>query len=117
MTTATGAGKDTQKGACNIALGHVYSILAVFNILATDGTKIPVLMIRNPWGSCFDKCYNGPLNSNDAFWTPSMINQVPFGVNPVTDDTKYGIFIVPADNFPVCFAYYTIGHYLDDQGY
>jgi len=38
MTTATGAGKDTQKGVCNIALGHVYSILAVFNILATDGT-------------------------------------------------------------------------------
>jgi hypothetical protein len=38
-------------------------------------------------------------------------------VDPVKDDQLYGIFIVPASNFPICFAYYVIGNYLDDQGY
>ena len=46
-----------------------------------------------------------------------MIKQVPFGVNPVTDDKNYGIFIVPATSFPICFARYAIGYYLDNQGY
>jgi len=43
--------------------------LAAFNISATNNTQIPVLMIRNPWGSCGSACYNGSLNAADAFWT------------------------------------------------
>jgi len=38
-------------------------------------------------------------------------------VNPVTDEKLYGIFIVPATNFPSCFSRYIIGNYLDNQGY
>jgi len=88
--------------------------LAVFNITATNGTLLPALMIRNPWGTCGTSCYNGTLNSTDAFWTTTMINKVPFGVNPVLDDKKYGIFIVPASFFATCFTTYQIGYYLDN---
>jgi len=38
-------------------------------------------------------------------------------VNPVTDEDRYGIFIVPANLFAFCFAYYNIGYYLDNSGY
>ena len=74
-------------------------------------------MIRNPWGTCGKACYNGSLGATDTFWTTLMINQVPFGVNPVTDGINYGIFIVPATSFPICFTRYTIGYYLENQGY
>ena len=74
-------------------------------------------MIRNPWGGCGSACYNGSLRATDTFWTTAMRNQVPFGVNPVTDDKNYGIFIVPVTTFPTCFSRYTAGHYLDDNGY
>ena len=46
----TGSGKDTTYNICNIACGHAYSILAVFNISAANGTVYPVIMVRNPWG-------------------------------------------------------------------
>ena len=42
---------------------------------------------------------------------------MPLGVNPVKDEQLYGIFIVPAKNFPSCFSRYIIGNYLDNQGY
>ena len=38
-------------------------------------------------------------------------------MNPVTDEDRYGIFIVPANLFAYCFAYYNIGYYLDNSGY
>jgi hypothetical protein len=74
LAATTGAGSDTTNNICNIAFGHAYSILAVFNITATNGTLLPALMIRNPWGTCGNGCYNGTLNANDTFWTTAMIN-------------------------------------------
>ena len=74
MGANTGAGGDTSNNICNISNSHAYSLLAVFNITATNGTKIPVLMIRNPWGTCGSSCYNGTLKSTDTFWTASMIS-------------------------------------------
>lgn len=74
MGANTGSGGDTSKNICNISNSHAYSLLAVFNITATNGTKIPVLMIRNPWGTCGSSCYNGTLKSTDTFWTASMIS-------------------------------------------
>jgi Calpain family cysteine protease len=58
----------------NIPYSHAYSIIAVFNIKASNGTQIPVFMIRNPWGTCGNSCYNGLLNSLDPFWTTYTIN-------------------------------------------
>jgi len=46
----------------------------VFNITATNGTLIPVLMVRNPWGTCGSACYNLTLKATDTFWTASMIS-------------------------------------------
>ena len=62
MAAATGAGSDTTGNICNISNGHAYSVLAVFNLTASNGTVIPALMIRNPWGTCGSLCYNGSLN-------------------------------------------------------
>ena len=42
---------------------------------------------------------------------------MPFGVNPVTDENSYGVFIVPAKLFAFCFSYYNIGYFLDNSGY
>jgi hypothetical protein len=64
----------SSKNIYNIPNGHAYSIIAVFNIIASNGTQIPVLMIRNPWGTCGSYCYNGLLNSLDPFWTSYTIN-------------------------------------------
>jgi hypothetical protein len=47
-----GSGPDTTNNFCNIANRHAYSILAAFNIKASNGALIPALMIRNPWGKC-----------------------------------------------------------------
>jgi hypothetical protein len=38
MGASTGAGLDSTNNICNIPYGHAYSILAVFNILAANGT-------------------------------------------------------------------------------
>ena len=35
----------------------------------------------------------------------------------MTDDTNYGIFIIPAKLFSYCFSDYSIGYYLDNSGY
>jgi len=54
-------------------------------------------MVRNPWGIVK---YNGTLSSNDYIWNDqTILNQVPLGVNPITDGLKYGIFIVPSTLF------------------
>ena len=42
LAATTGAGSDSTNNICNIANGHAYSILAVFNITATNGTLLPV---------------------------------------------------------------------------
>ena len=73
-STSGGSGPDTTNNVCNIPNRHAYSILAAFNIKASDGTLIPALMIRNPWGKCSTNCYNGTLASTDKFWTTAMIN-------------------------------------------
>jgi hypothetical protein len=72
-------------------------------------------MVRNPWGIVK---YNGTLSSNDYIWNDqTILNQVPLGVNPITDGLKYGIFIVPSTLFSTCFSEYQIGHFLDNSGY
>jgi hypothetical protein len=54
-------------------------------------------MVRNPWGIVK---YNGTLSSSDYIWNDqTILNQVPLGVNPITDGLKYGIFIVPSTLF------------------
>ena len=73
MAAQTGSGADSTNNVCNIANGHAYSIIAVFNITATNGTLIPSLMVRNPWGKCLSSCYSLFLKSTDEFWTTSMI--------------------------------------------
>ena len=54
----TGAGKDSTYNICNIACGHAYSILAVFEIKLSSYVY-PVIMVRNPWGHVQ---YNQSLN-------------------------------------------------------
>ena len=93
----------------NIAYSHAYSVLNVFNLTADDGTVYQCAMVRNPWGYSY---YNGTLSSADPIWTSNTINQVPLGVNPKTDGTKYGIFIVPLQLFNY-FDYFIISHEKD----
>jgi hypothetical protein len=59
LGASSSAGIDSTYNICNIPYGHAYSILAVFNISAANGTVYPVLMIRNPWGYV---SYNQSLN-------------------------------------------------------
>ena len=51
---------------CNIAYGHAYSVIAAFSLTAANGTVIPAMMIRNPWGTV---AYNLSLSSSDALWS------------------------------------------------
>ena len=74
LAATTGGGADSTNNICNISNGHAYSVLAAFNITAKNGTLIPALMVRNPWGTCGGACYNGTLNATDTFWTTAMIN-------------------------------------------
>lgn len=72
IAAATATVANSNVGICGIANNHAYSILAAFNLTASNGTIIQALMVRNPWGSCNTHyCYNGSLNSNDIFWTSS----------------------------------------------
>jgi hypothetical protein len=41
-------------------------LIAGFNLTAPNGTVIPAIMLRNPWGNV---AYNLTLNENDTFWT------------------------------------------------
>lgn len=50
MGISTTGGSDVEVNQCNIANGHQYSIISAFNIIAANGSAIPVLMIQNPWG-------------------------------------------------------------------
>jgi hypothetical protein len=38
MGAATGSGADSTNNICNISNGHAYSLLAAFNINASNGT-------------------------------------------------------------------------------
>ena len=58
LAAQTDSGADSTNNACNIPYDHAFSIIAVFNIIATNGTLIPSLMVRNPWGTCGSSCYN-----------------------------------------------------------
>lgn len=66
MGASTSAGSDKTLNACNIAFGHAYSMLAAFSLTCTNGTVIPAMMLRNPWGTVN---YNMSLNSSDALWS------------------------------------------------
>ena len=66
MGASTSAGSDKTMNPCNIAYGHAYSVIAAFSLTATNGTVIPAMMIRNPWGTV---SYNLSLSSSDAIWS------------------------------------------------
>ena len=92
----------------NIAYGHVYSIIGLFNIKASNGTLIKVIILRNPWGF---SAYNLSLNTNDTFWNSFTISQLPFNIYPNLDGANNSIFIVPVFLFSYCFDTFFIGHY------
>ena len=66
MGASTTAGSDKTMNLCNIAYGHAYSVIAAFSLTAANGTVIPAMMIRNPWGTV---AYNLSLSSSDALWS------------------------------------------------
>ena len=95
MGAGTGSGSDTTFNDCGIAYGHAYSVLSAFHMTADDGTVYDMIMLRNPWGTTN---YSGAWYKSDSNWTTTLINQVPFGINPTTSDTD-GIFFMTADHF------------------
>lgn len=71
-------------------------------------------MVRNPWGY---ETYNGNFSWNDTRWTNALAAQVPFGIDPRTQEIADGISVVPVADFFGCFADITVGHYRNDAGY
>lgn len=77
-----------------------------------------MFLMRNPWG--IEKYYNQSWNYNDSRWTPDMVNQVPFGIDPRTSANKTGAFVIAAEMFDPkkgCFGNFAITHYRPDEGY
>jgi len=64
-----GDGDDSVKNSCGIAESHAYSVLAVFE-MNVSGTNVPMIMIRNPWGS---GTYTGPYNPSSQSWNDSNL--------------------------------------------
>jgi hypothetical protein len=71
LGAGTSDGLDKTLNQCNIAYGHAYSMVTAFNVTAANGTVIPALILRNPWGTV---AYNLTLNPNDTFWTTSTLS-------------------------------------------
>lgn len=71
LGAGTSDGSDKTLNQCNIAYGHAYSMVTAFNVTAANGTVIPALILRNPWGTV---AYNLTLNPNDTFWTTSTLS-------------------------------------------
>ena len=71
-----------------------------------------MLIIRNPWGKHY---YNSTWSAKDSNWTPDLIRQVPYGIDP-TDKTT-GIFVAPVEALfrGKCFEALSISHVR--QGY
>lgn len=59
-----GDGDDSVKNSCGIASSHAYSVLALFE-MNVSGTNVPMVMIRNPWGT---GTYTGPYNPSSLSW-------------------------------------------------
>jgi hypothetical protein len=64
-----GDGDDSVKNSCGIAQSHAYSVLAFFE-MNDSGTNIPMIMIRNPWGS---GTYTGLYNPSSSSWSDSKL--------------------------------------------
>ena len=81
------------------------------------GKEINALLVRNPWGITG---YNGDYNAFDIRWSQSMVNQVPYGIDPRLSDRE-GIFVLPVSYLRGweidCLNQFWVGHYRDKEGY
>lgn len=96
LGASTADGSDKTLNQCNIAYGHAYSMVGAFNLTAANGTVIPTLILRNPWGTV---AYNLTLNPNDTFWTSTTLSQVPYSISATLDPVNNGIIIMPTSLF------------------
>jgi hypothetical protein len=85
MGAGTDVGSDSSYNDCGIAYGHAYSISGTFTMGSYD-----MIMLRNPWGLTY---YSGTWNKDDSNWTDTLVDQVPWGIDPRTSYTD-GIFVM-----------------------
>jgi hypothetical protein len=90
-------------------------VLSAFEMTDASGVVHKMYLVRNPWGITY---YSSDWYYGDSRWTTALINQVPLGVNPTTDQNK-GLFVVPHDKImnEQCISSLQIGHLRDAEGY
>lgn len=114
MGAGTAAGSDTNFNDCGIAYSHAYSILGAFTMGSHE-----MILLRNPWGLTH---YSGTWNKDDINWTDTLVNQVPWGIDPRTSYSD-GIFVMDTADFIAysssysCITNYEISHYREAEGY
>ena len=92
-------------------MGHSFTIISVFALRNKfDEITERLYMIKNPWGK---ETFMGKWNHKDKRWTKEYIDQVPYGINPVSRKKidEDGIFFVDAETFVKSFFTYYVGHY------
>ena len=87
--TGVGADSHTQNDF-GLPLEYHYPVITAFDFTDNEGTVHYLLMFRDPSGSTG---FTGDFHSGDSKWTDNSIAQVPYGIDPRTAGSEYGIFI------------------------
>ena len=115
--TTQGDGDDSETNDCGIAKSHTYSLITAFTMTDDSGNAHDMIMLRNPWG---ETGYSGTWSKDDPNWTDALVAQVPFDIDPRTDQDSDGMFVMPKENLPQtagCIHTVEIAHYRADEGY
>lgn len=107
LNIGTRNGNDQDSNECGVALGHAYSILAVFDLTDENDDVHNMLLIRNPWG---ESTYNIQWSQLDPVWTDELVAQVPLGMDPRTSGSSFGVFVMPKELVRTCFEEVIVAH-------
>ena len=77
---------------CGITYQHAFAVLSAFELKDENGESAhKMVMVRNPRNLHF---YDGKWNTKDTYsWTRHFIDQVPFGINPLSEEYP-GLFFI-----------------------
>jgi len=69
--SANQADLEAKYTAAGLGLGHAYSVLVVKDVVDSDGVRVKLLKIRNPWGSGAE--WTGRWSDNSDLWTKNPL--------------------------------------------
>ena len=79
----TGTGNDQDKNKDGLPYNHAFSVLKAIELNLTDGQKVKLVQLRNPWGN---ETYKGRWSDRDVRWTAELLAQADHNIG---DDGKF----------------------------